>query len=43
MGDADGLAFDTTSNHTLQAYASWGATGTGQTLTTYRTCIRRRM
>lgn len=43
MGDADGLTIDTTSAHTFQAMASWGATGTGQTLTTYRTKIARRM
>jgi len=37
-----GKAFDTTSAHTLQAYASWGATSTGQALTTYTTRLTRR-
>lgn len=38
-----GKGFDTTSAHTLQPYAFWGGTNTGQTLTTYRTRVHRRM
>lgn len=39
-----GKAFDSTSAHTIQAYASWAnsATGAGQSLTTYRTRVTRR-
>jgi len=35
--------FDTTSAHTLDARAAWGGNSTGQTLTTYRTKLARRM
>jgi hypothetical protein len=35
--------FDTTSAHTIDARAAWGANSTGQTLTTYRTKVARRM
>jgi hypothetical protein len=36
-------AYDTTANHTIQIRANWGATATGQTMTTYRTKVARRM
>ncbi len=36
-----GKAFDTTSAHTITIVASWGATSTGQTLTTVRSLIKR--
>jgi hypothetical protein len=42
-GDADGVAFDTTSNHTLKIVAFWGGTSTGQQVKTYRTKLARRM
>jgi hypothetical protein len=38
-----GKAFDTTVAHTLQVYAFWGGLSTGQSLTTYRTRVARRM
>jgi hypothetical protein len=36
-------AFDTTSAHTLQAYAKWASTNSGQSVVTYRTKLLRRM
>jgi hypothetical protein len=36
-------AIDTTANHTFQAYAKWASTNTGQSVTTYRTKVGRRM
>ena len=42
-GDIDGVAFDTTSSHTLRIMGFWGGTATGQTGTTYRSKIARRM
>jgi hypothetical protein len=38
-----GKAFDTTSSHTLEPRAWWNGTSTGQTITTYRTRVTRRM
>lgn len=35
--------FDSTANHTLQVYASWDTNSTGQSLTTVRTKVGRRM
>jgi len=42
-GNAQALSWDPTISHTLEIRASWGATQTGQTLTTYRTKLTRRM
>jgi len=42
-GDIDGVAFDTTATHTLKIMGFWGGTATGQTATTYRSKIGRRM
>jgi hypothetical protein len=42
-GDIDGVAFDTTTTHTLKIMGFWGGTATGQTATTYRSKIGRRM
>lgn len=39
---ATSKSFDTTSNHSLTIYATWGSTNTGQSLTTYRTRVTRR-
>jgi hypothetical protein len=36
-------AFDTTANHTIQPYAKWSATNSGQGITTYRSRVSRRM
>jgi hypothetical protein len=36
-------SFDTTIAHTLQPFAKWGGTNTGQGITTYRTRTTRRM
>jgi hypothetical protein len=35
-------AFDSTSNHTIQPYVSWGGAAASQTLTTYRTGLTRK-
>ena len=43
LGGISSGAFDTTANHTLQIKANWGGTATGQTLTTFRTKLGRRM
>lgn len=40
---ATSVALDTTANHTFEIRAWWGGTATGQTLTTYRTKLGRRM
>jgi len=42
-GNAQNLAWDPTISHTLEIRASWGTTQAGQTLTTYRTKMARRM
>jgi hypothetical protein len=42
-GNAQGLAWDPAISHTLEIRASWGASQAGQTLTTYRTKLARRM
>ena len=42
-GDIDGVAFDTTATHTLKIMGFWGGTATGQTATTYRSKVARRM
>lgn len=42
LSEPTSKAFDSTSNHTIQPYVSFGGIANGQTITTYRTRITRR-